>query len=31
VLELGQGFKVKPTSGLFAEVKALLGEKAIHG
>lgn len=31
VLELGKGFKVKPTSGLFAEVKALLGEKAIHG
>lgn len=29
VLELGQGFKVKRANGLYAEVKELLGEKAI--
>lgn len=30
VLELGQGFKVKRANGLFADIKELLGEKAIH-
>jgi DNA polymerase-3 subunit alpha len=30
MLELGQGFQVNPTGGLFAEVKALLGEKSIN-
>ena len=30
VLELGQGFKVKPSGGLFAEVKALLGAGSIR-
>ncbi len=30
VLELGKGFKVKRNSGLFAEVKELLGEAAIR-
>ncbi len=31
VLELGQGFKVTRANGLFAEVKELLGDKAIQG